>query len=202
MRDIEEPFLLQQPKRVLAAAADRPAPCDRLQRARGLQQMVALQRRILRHVVLPHVVGDLVPAAYRRAQRLRIELADPARREDRRLDAMRVEQLDQPPDADAPAELALGKLHRRLVQQPAQQHGVEIGGEVHGDPRVAGPGQIGDALVARIVALRRRAQVGDLLFELAGHRLGIPSTIIPIIPRVLTSRVTEPHSPAPRDPPP
>ena len=170
MRDIQEPLLLQQPERVLAAAADGPAPGDRLQRVRRLQQMVALQRRVLRHVVLPHVIGDLVPAARRRTQRLRIELADAARREDRRLDAMRVEQLDQPPDADTPAELALGKLHRRFVQQPAQQHGIEIRSEIHGDPCAFRPGQIGDALVARIVALRRCAQVGDLLFELAGHR--------------------------------
>ena len=102
---------------------------------RRLQQMVALQRRVLRHVVLPHVIGDLVPAARRRPQRLRIQFADTARREDGRLDAMRVEQLDQPPDADAAAELALGKLHRRLVQQASQQHGIEIGGEVDRDPR-------------------------------------------------------------------
>ncbi len=156
------------------AGSHRPTPGDRLQRARRLQQMVAFQRRILRHMVLPHVVGDLVPAAHRRSQRLWIQFADPPRHEERRLDAMRVEQLDQPPDADPAAELALGKLHRRFVQQPPQQHRVEIGSEVHRDPRVRGPGQIGDALMARIVALRRCAQVRNLLFELAGHRRDVP----------------------------
>ena len=72
----------------------------------------------------------LSDAAFTRA---RIELADAAGREDRGLDVVAVEQLDQPPDADTAAELALGELHRRLVEQAAQQHGVEIGGEVHGD---------------------------------------------------------------------
>ena len=66
-------------------------------------------------MVFPHMISDLVPAARHGAERLRIEFADAARREDRRLDAMCIEQFDQPPDADTSAELALGKLHRRLI---------------------------------------------------------------------------------------
>jgi hypothetical protein len=66
------------------------------------------------------VIGDLVAAFDHRLQRLRVQFADPTGREDRRLDAVRIEQLDKPPDADATAEFALGELHRRLIEKPAQ----------------------------------------------------------------------------------
>jgi hypothetical protein len=48
--------------------------------------------------------------------------------------------------------------------------------------------------VARVIALRRGAQIRDLLFELAGHRFDLPSITVPIMPRVLTWRASEPHS--------
>ena len=47
---------------------------------------------------------------------LRVKLAGPPRREDRRLDLVHAEQFDQPPDADPAAELAFRQLHRRLVE--------------------------------------------------------------------------------------
>jgi hypothetical protein len=41
-----------------------------------------------------------------------------------------IEQLEEPPDADPSAEFTLRELHWRLIEQPAQQHRVEIAGEV------------------------------------------------------------------------
>ena len=68
--------------------------------------MIPLQLMLLRHAMFPHVIGDLVAACAGGTQRP-VQLADAAGREDRRLDAVAVEQLDQPPDADPAAELAL-----------------------------------------------------------------------------------------------
>jgi hypothetical protein len=53
--------------------------------------MILFERRLLRHPVLPHVIGDLMAALHERAQRLRVELADASRREERRLDPVRIE---------------------------------------------------------------------------------------------------------------
>ena len=92
-----------------------------------------------------------MPAGGGPSQGLRIELADPARREDGGLDGVGVEQLDQAPDADPAAELALRQLQRRLVQEAAQQHGVEVGREVDRDPRAIGPRQIVDEFVAVLI---------------------------------------------------
>ena len=131
--------------------------------------MIALELGLLRHTVLPHVVGKLVPALDRGLQRLRIKLADAPDGEDRRLDVVGVEQLDQAPDADAAAELALGELHRRLVVEAPQQHGVEVGGEVDGDARAIGPRQIVDALVAGGVGPRGSFEAGNFLSQLFGH---------------------------------
>jgi hypothetical protein len=52
------------------------------------------------------VIGDLV------AQRLRVEFADPPRREDCRFDAMRIEQLDEPPNSPFASSIG-GSLSRR-----------------------------------------------------------------------------------------
>ena len=130
--------------------------------------MVALELGFLGHLVLPHVVGDLVAALGGGLHRPRIELADAAGREDRGLDVVAVEQLDQPPDADAAAELALGELHRRLVEQAAQQHGVEIGGEVHGDAHALWPGDLLDELMARIEVGGLGLERGDVVIERIG----------------------------------
>ena len=111
------------------------------------------------------MVGDLVPALRCGAQRLGIELADAARREDGRLDLVAVEQLDQPPDADPAAELALGELLRRLVEQTAQQHGVEVGGEVDGEAHAVGPRHPIDDAVLRAVVGGACLQGGDVAVE-------------------------------------
>jgi hypothetical protein len=127
--------------------------------------MILFERRLLRHPVFPHVIGDLVAALDDRAQRLRVEFADSPRREDRCLDAVRIEQLDEPPDADASAEFAFRELHWRLIEQPAQQHRVEIAGEVdrHADP--FWPGEVWDELVAGGVSVRHTPQFRELLVE-------------------------------------
>src|SRR4051812_48409672 len=153
---------------------DRAPSRKSLQRCRCLQQVVPFQGRVLWDVMFPHVIGNFVPAARHRAQRLWIQLAYPARRKNRRFDTMRIEQLYQPPDADASPELTLGKLHRRLVQQSAQQHGIEIGGEVDRNASTMWPGQLWNTLVTRIVAPRHSAEIFDLLFKLAGHFPGVP----------------------------
>src|SRR5258707_7489586 len=97
---------------------------------------------MLGNLVLPHVVGALVPVFRCGLHRVRVELADATGGEDRRLDIMAVEQLDEAPDADPAAELALGELHRRLVQHAAQQHSVEIGGAAQPQSPAPGPGAI------------------------------------------------------------
>jgi hypothetical protein len=132
-------------------------------------QMLALQVGILGHLVLPHMIGYLVAAPGRRLHRLRVELADAAGGEDRGLDGMAVEQLDQAPDADPPAEFALGQLHGRLVQHAAQQHGVEIGGEVHRDAGAIGPGAFFDDLVTRAVVGGLGLEGCDIAIESAGE---------------------------------
>jgi hypothetical protein len=55
---------------------------------------------------------------------------------------VRIEQIDEPPDADPSAELALCQLHWRLIKQPAQQHRVEIAGEVDRNADTFGPGEV------------------------------------------------------------
>src|SRR5215472_10456588 len=95
------------------AGPDRPAAADLLDRRDGLGEMVLFEAHLLRDAMLPHVVGDFVAAFDRSTDRLRIELAGAPRREDCRLDIVRVEQFDQPPNADPAAKLALCKLHRR-----------------------------------------------------------------------------------------
>jgi hypothetical protein len=80
-----------------------------------------------------------------------------------------VEQLDQAPDADPPAELALGELHRRLVQHAAQQHGVEIRGEVHRDAYAVGPGAFLDDPMAGAVVGGLGLQRGDVAVEFVGE---------------------------------
>ena len=45
------------------------------------------------------MIGDLVAALDDRAQHLRVVFADPRRREDCRVDAMRIAQLDEPPNS-------------------------------------------------------------------------------------------------------
>ena len=132
-------------------------------------QVLALQHGILGDLVLPHVIGDLVAALGRRLHRLRVELADAAGREDRGLDGVAVEQLDQAPDADAAAELALGELHRRLVQHAAQQHGVEIRGEVHRDARALRPGAFLDDAMARAVVGGLGLERCDIAVESVGE---------------------------------
>lgn len=119
-----------------------------LQRLGRPQQVRPLDRRLGRHAVLPHVVGDFMPAACPGPHGVGVELADAPRYEQGRLHGVSVEQVEQPPHADAAAELALRQLHRRLVEQAPQQHRIEVGGEVDGNPRAVRPARLRDHFVA------------------------------------------------------
>ena len=168
---------------MVAARADGAAAAELLERGCGLAQMFALELRLLRHAVLPHVVGKLVPASDGGLERLRVELANAAHREDGRLDAVLVEQLDQAPDADTASELALGELHRRLVVEAPQQHGVEVGREVDGDAHAVRPSEIVDPLPTGGVAFSDALQIGNFLAEAVSHgepefRNEIPATLV------------------------
>ena len=161
----------QQRSAVPAARADRPAAADLFDCGDRLGEVILFEARLLRDAVLPHVIGDFVAALDRGAQCLRIELAGPPRGEDRRLDMVRVKQLDQPPDADPATELALCQLHRRLVQQPPQQHRVEIEGEIDRDPHPRRPAEIGDVAVPSGIGPGGLLQLGEIPVELADHQL-------------------------------
>ena len=121
--------------------------------------------------MLPHVVGDLVAALDRGPDRLLIELAGPSRREDCRLDSVRVEQLDQPPNPDPATELALGELHWRLVQQAAQQHRVEIEREIDRDPHTRRPAEIANPPMPGSMGPGGLLQLGEVAVELANHNV-------------------------------
>src|SRR5215469_7166490 len=131
--------------------------------------MILFERRLLRYPMLPHVIGDLVAALNDRTQRLRVEFADPPRCKDRRLDAVCIEQLDEPPDADTSAKFAFRELHWRLIEEPAQQHRVEIAGEVDRNADPFRPGEALDELVAAGVSVRRAPQFRELLIEVCRH---------------------------------
>ena len=103
---------------------------------------------------------------------------------------MHIEQLNEPPDADPSAEFALGKLHGRLIEQPAQQHRIEIAGKVDGDADPLGPGEVRDKLVAGRVGVRHTPQFHELLVEVyrrhrarSDVRAGVPfQGFIPVPP--------------------
>lgn len=144
LRHIDEAVVLKQLQAVVAARADGSLAGQPFQCRAGLQQMIAFQVRLFRNAVFPHVIRHLVPAAGDGSNRLRIQFAYPPGGEHGRLDAVRVEQLDQPPDPDPSTKLPLGQLLRGFVHQAAQQHGVEVRREVHRDPDARRIGHAGD----------------------------------------------------------
>src|SRR5215467_109191 len=115
--------------------------------------MIELQFRLLGYAMLPHMIGKLMAAHDRDFKGLRIELANATHSEDRGLDAVQIEQLDQPPNAHASPELALCQLHRWLIVEAPQKHGVEVGREVDRDARRIRPDHLVDLLVTAGVAL-------------------------------------------------
>ena len=131
--------------------------------------MILLEVRLPRNAMFPHVIGDLVAAARCRDHGARVELADSPRREDRGLDAVTVEQLDQAPDPDASTEFALRELRRGLVGKPSQQHGIEIGGEVNRDLRATGPLDRPDRFITLDFRDGSRCERVDLGFKAVGH---------------------------------
>jgi hypothetical protein len=126
--------------------------------------MVALELAVLRYLMLPHVIRDLVAARRASLDRTRVELTDAARHKERRLHAVRVEQLDEPPGAHAAAKLSLGELLGRLVVETRKQHGVEIGGEVDGDAVAIGPSDRSNPREGSSIGPMGRDEIGDLVF--------------------------------------
>src|SRR5262245_36285597 len=169
VRVVEVALRRQEGIGIMAARADGPAPAHRLERGCGLAQMVARKLGLPGHAMLPHVIGELVAALHRRLQRRRIELANAPRREDRGLDAARGEQLQQPPDTHPPPEFALGQLHRRLVVEPAQQHGIEVDRKVDGHVRAIWPGEVVDQLETAAILRCRGFERGKLGAEAIRH---------------------------------
>src|SRR5262245_5542701 len=153
VRIVDVAFTPQQGWRVVAARANRPATANPFQRCRRLAQMIELQVRLLGYAMLPHMIGKFMAARDGGLEGTRIELANAPHGEDRRLDVMLIEELDQPPDAHASPELALCQLHRRFVVEAPQEHGIEIGREVDGDARPIRPDQLLDFLVTAAVPL-------------------------------------------------
>jgi hypothetical protein len=162
---VDIPVLAQQRGVMAAARAGWTAAGDPFERGDGLGQVILFERRLLRYPVLPHVIGDLVAALDNRTQRPRVEFADSPRRKDCCLDTLRIEQLDEPPDADPPTELAFRKLHWGLIEQPAQQHRVKIAGEVDRNADAFWPGQVWDELVAGGIGFCHAPQFRELLVE-------------------------------------
>jgi hypothetical protein len=85
---------------------------------------------------------------------------------------VRVEQFDQPPDADPAAELAFRQLHRRLVQQAAQQHRIEVEREIDRDPDPRRIAEIGNAPMPGGIGAGRLLQLREVAVELADHDAG------------------------------
>src|SRR5499427_8434059 len=101
---------------------------------------------------------------------------------------MRVEQLDEPPNPDPSAEFALRELHWRLIEQPAQQHRVEIAGEVDRNADPFWPSELRDELVPDGVSVRRASQFRELLVEVCCRhraRSDVPEGSFFIVSRML-----------------
>ncbi len=118
----------------MAARPDGAPSTDRLECGRRLAEVVPFEIEFRGDAVLPHVVGDLESTARRLAERRRIELGDPAGREDRESDPMAMEQLEQSPDPGAATEFALRQLQRGLSEHPPEELRVEVEREVDGEP--------------------------------------------------------------------
>jgi len=135
--------------------------------------MIAGELLLLGHPMLPHVVGELVAALYGRLQRRRIKLTNAARGEDRGLDAVPRKQLQKPPNANPATEFTLGQLHRRLVVEAAQQHGIEVDGQIDGNAGCIWPRRsLQQAKAAAIVRRHGRERV-KLFLEALGHVAGL-----------------------------
>ena len=111
-----------------AARPGRTAAGDPFERGDGLRQMIFFERWLLRHSVLPHVIGDLMAALDDCAQRLRVEFADSSRRKDRCLDAVCIEQLDEPPAR----RIQLGRNTLRVSADPIAKPAADTRAESRG----------------------------------------------------------------------
>src|SRR5262245_6597799 len=124
--------------------------------------------------MLPHLVCVHKSAARCLANLCRIELGDPAGREDREPDLMAMEQLEQSPDPRTAPEFALGELQRRLTEHPAEELRVEVEREVDGEAHAVRVPPAIDVLVsshpARLSDIEQRQEREE--DARCGHRRG------------------------------
>ena len=100
---------------MMAACADGAVPGQALESLGGFDQMVVFEIAVFWHLVLPHVVGNLVSRPGCGQHGLGIQLADAPGRKNRGVYAVAVEQFEEAPDAHASPELAFGELHGGFV---------------------------------------------------------------------------------------
>src|SRR5581483_295635 len=108
--------LLEQAVGVAASRAGNRLAANCGERRQRFLQVVGFESCLAWNPMLPHMVGKFMIAGDSLSECSRIKLANPAGREDGRLDGVRVEKFDQPPDSDTPAELALCQLQCGFVQ--------------------------------------------------------------------------------------
>src|SRR5712691_676504 len=70
---------------------------------------------------------------------------------------------------DAPAKLAFGKLHGRLVMDPPQQHGVEVYGQVHGHAHAPRVGKVLKVHMPHAIALGSHTEFLEFTLYCTGH---------------------------------
>src|SRR5262249_14891584 len=99
----------------MAARADGATPSKAFEGLRRFDQMVVFEIAFLGHSMLPHMVGNLVARPGRGHDGLGIQFTNAPGRKDGGMHAVRREEFEEAPDADASAKLAFGELHGRLV---------------------------------------------------------------------------------------
>jgi hypothetical protein len=152
-----------------ASRTDRASTCEALEGLGGFDQMVVFALAIRRNLVLPHVVGDLVPRLGCGYERLGIQFADTPGGKNGRLNAMRVKEFEKSPDPNAATELAFGKLHGGLVAEAPQEHGIKVEGQVHRYACAWRVGKVLEVKMPRLAALSSLTECLEVKFHLAGH---------------------------------
>jgi len=67
-------------------------------------------------------------------QGARVELGDEARGEDGNRNVVSIKEIDEPPNSNSSSEFAPGHLHDGLVFQYAEELGIKVDREIHGQP--------------------------------------------------------------------
>src|SRR5262245_36497778 len=153
----------------MAARADGATPSEAFEGLRGFDQMVVFELAFLGRPVLPHMVSNLVAGSGRSHDGLRIQLTDAPGREDGGVHAVRREEFEEAPDADASAKFAFGELHGRLVTDTPQEHGVEVNGQVHGHTYARRVSKALKVHMSRAIALGSLTEFLEFMLHCTGH---------------------------------